>query len=65
MVSESVCSGARQKMAATIGGTIATHTTAIHQGADVTLSAIPARQITTAQVTKSKVLVFLEDMIRV
>lgn len=65
IVSDSVWSGARQKIAATIGGTIATHTTAIHQGADVTLSAIAERQMTTAQVTKSKVLVFFDHMIRV
>ena len=65
MVSDSVCSGSRQKIAATIGGTIATHATAIHHGADVTLSATAERQIAIAQTTKSKVFVFLDHMIRV
>lgn len=65
MVSDSVCSGARQKIAATIGGTVATHATAIHHGTDVTLSATADRQMTIAQATKSKVLVFLDHMIPV
>ena len=65
MVSDSVCSGARQKIAATIGGTTAIHATAIHHGADVTLSATAERQMAIAQATKSRVLVFLDHMIRV
>ena len=65
MVSDSVCSGARQKIAATIGGTIARHATAIHHGADLTLSATAVRQTATAQATKSRVLLFLDHMIRV
>lgn len=65
MLSDSVCSGARQKIAVTSGGTIATHVTAIHNGTDLTLSATAERQMTTAQATKSKFLVFVDDMIRV
>jgi len=65
MVSDSVGSGARQKIAATIGGTIATHATANHHGTDVTSSATAERQITRAQATKSNVLVFFDHMIRV
>lgn len=65
MVSDSVCSGARQKIAATIGGTMATQATAIHHGSDATLSAIAERQMALAQATNSTVFVFLDHMIRV
>jgi hypothetical protein len=65
MVSDSVGSGACQKTRATIGGTIATHATAINHGIDVTLSATAKRQIATAQATKSDVFVFVDHMIRV
>ncbi len=64
MVSDSVCSGARQKIAATIGGTRATHATAIHHGADVTSSATAESQMAIALATNSNVFVFF-DMIRV
>ena len=65
MVSDSVCSGARQKIAATIGGTIATHATAIHHGTDVTLSATAERQMAIAQAAKRKVFVLFDHMIQV
>jgi hypothetical protein len=65
MLSDSVCSGARQKLAVTTGGTVATHATAIHNGTEVTLSATAERQMTAAQATKSKFLLFVDHMIRV
>lgn len=65
MVSDSVFSGARQKIAATIGGTSATQATAIHHETDVMLNATAERQMAIAQATKSKVLVFLDHMLRV
>jgi hypothetical protein len=65
MVSDSVCSGTRQKIPATTGGTIATQATAIHHGTDLTLSVTAATQIAIAQMTKINVLVFLVHMLRV
>ena len=65
MVSDSVCAGARQKIAATIGGTIATQATAIHHRTDETLSATAERQMAIAQATKSNVLMLFDHMIRV
>lgn len=62
MVSDSVRSGARQKIAATIGGTIATQATAIHHGSDVTLSATAKRQMAIGQAMKIKVFVFVDHM---
>lgn len=64
MVSDSVCSGARQKILATIGGTIATHANAIRHGSEVTLSATATTQMASAQATKSKIFVF-DDMSQV
>jgi hypothetical protein len=61
MVSDSVRSGARQKIAATIGGTIATHANAIRHGSDVTLNATAKKQTAIAQATNSKIFVF-DDM---
>jgi hypothetical protein len=62
MLSEIVCSGARQKLRATRGGTTAMQTTTIHCGRDVIPMEIAARHTTIAQATKSSVLVFSEGM---
>ena len=62
MVSDIVCSGARQKIAATSGGTIATEATAIHHGRDETPSATAEKQMAIAQAAKSKVFVFVDCM---
>lgn len=65
MLSEIVCSGARQKLRTTKGGTTATHATTTQFGTDVIPIAIAARQTAITQPTKSTVLVFLENMTRV
>ena len=62
MLSEIVCSGARQNLRTTKGGTTATQATTTHCGTDVIPIAIAARNTTIAQATKSSVLVFSEDM---
>ena len=65
MLSEIVCSGARQKLRTTRGGTTATQATTIQIGTDVIPIAIAARQTAIAQAMNSSVLVFSENMRRV
>ena len=65
MLSEIVCSGARQKLRTTKGGTTATQATTIQFGTDVIPIAIAARQTAIDQATNSSVLVVLGDMRRV
>ena len=60
--SEIVCSGARQKVRTTRGGTTATQATTIQFVTDVMPIAIAARHTATTQVRKSAVLAFSESM---
>jgi hypothetical protein len=62
MLSEIVCSGVRQKLRASEGGTTATQATTIQFGTDVIPIAIAARHTAIAQATKSSVLLFSEGM---
>ena len=65
MLSEIVCSGARQNLRTTKGGTTATQATTIQFGTDVIPIAIAARHTAIAQATNSSVFVFSETMKRV
>jgi hypothetical protein len=65
MLSDIVCSGARQKFRTTRGGTTATQATTIQVGTDVIPIAIAARHTVITQAKKSTVFVFSEGMRRV
>jgi hypothetical protein len=65
MLSEIVCSGARQKVRTTKGGTTATQATTIQFGIDVIPIAIATRHTAITQATKNSILVFSEIMRRV
>jgi len=65
MLSESVCSGARQKLRTTNGGTAAMQATMIQFVTDVMPMAIAARRTATDQAMKRTVLVLSESMKRV
>ena|SRR6187399_2121632 len=62
MLSEIVCSGARQKYRTTKGGTTATHATTTQFETDPIPTAIAARKITIDQAMNSSVLVFSVNM---
>jgi hypothetical protein len=65
MLSEIVCSGARQKLRTTKGGTTATQATTIQFRTDVIPIASAARKTAIDQAMNSSVLVFWEIMRRV
>jgi hypothetical protein len=65
MLSDIVCSGARQKFRTTKGGTTATQATNIQFGTDVIPIAIATRQTAITQAPKSSVLIFFGSMRRV
>ena len=65
MLSEIVCSGARQNLRNNNGGTTATPATATQFGTDLIPMATAASKIAIGQATKSSVLVFSENMSRV
>lgn len=65
MLSEIVCSGARQKFRTTKGGTTARQATKTQFGMDVIPIAIAARHTAVTQAPKSSVLTFFEGMRRV
>ena len=65
MLSEIVCSGARQKLRTTKGGTMATQATTIQFGTDVIPMAIAASKTAIDQAMNSSVLVVSENMRRV
>ena len=65
MLSEIVCSGARQNWRTTTGGRMATQATTIQFGTDVMPNAIAATKIPMTQAAKTSVLVFCEDMSQV
>ena len=62
MLSEIVCSGARQNLRATKGGTTATKATTAHCGTDGIPIAIAARHTAITQATNNSVLVVSEIM---
>jgi hypothetical protein len=65
MLSEIEGSGARQKLHATVGGTMATQATTSQWGTDVIPIASATRHTVAAQATKTSVLAFFEDMTQV
>ncbi len=65
MLSEIVCSGARQRLRTTKGGTTATQATTTQFETDVIPTAIAARRTAIDQAMNSSVLEFSESMRRV
>jgi hypothetical protein len=65
MLSDIVCSGARQKFRTTKGGTTATQVTKTQFGTDVIPIASAARHTAITQAPKSSVLMFFGSMRRV
>jgi hypothetical protein len=65
MLSDIVCSGARQKFRTTKGGTTATQVTKTQFGTDVIPIASAARHTAITQAPKSSVLIFFGSMRRV
>lgn len=65
MLSEIVCSGARQKLRTTKGGTTATKATTTQCATDVIPMAIAARKTAIDQAMNKSVLVVSENMRRV
>jgi hypothetical protein len=64
MLSDIVCSGARQKFRTTKGGTMATQATTIQLATDVIPMATAAEQTAITQATTTSVLMFSEAMRR-
>ena len=65
MLSEMVCSGARQNLRTTKGGTTATHATTTQFARDVIPIMIAARKTAIDQATNTSVLALSENMRRV